>query len=145
MKKNPLAYCSVGSYLTSVELGEEVPMDLIHSFNQKYCGNSVEFLYTEESRQLSCSVQYSKIIINTAEAATSQIPTALVRNDVIASAYVSANFLLNGLIMTVHQIDNNIARCRYVLDESDSTDSERCEFIDLALDQVQSLVAAFGR
>jgi hypothetical protein len=126
-------------------LGEEVPMDLIHSVYQKYRGNSVEFLYTEESRQLSCSVRYSKIIINTAKAANSRIPTALVRNDVIASAYVSANFLLNGLIMTVHQIDNNIARCRYVLDESDSTDSEHCEFIDLALDQVQSLVAAFGR
>ncbi len=93
-KKNPLAYCSVGSYLKSVELGEEVPFDLIQSFNQKYHGNSVEFLYTEESQQLSCSVRYSKMIINTTDAATSRIPTAYVRTDVIAGAYVSAIFFI---------------------------------------------------
>lgn len=144
-KRNPVTFCTVGSHLTSVEVGEEVPLDFIASFSQKYHGNLIELLYTEETRQLSCRVNYSKIIVNEPEAATQRMPAAEVRLEVISGAYVSANFLYNGRVMTIHSINNdNIVTCKYMPDDAD-IDAENWHFIELPLHQVESLVAAFGR
>lgn len=146
-KKSPLVHCTVGSFLTAVEVGENLPVELVADPKKRYHGDSVEFLYTEESRQLTCTVRYSKMIINTHAVATSRIRTAEVHKNVLAGAYVDANFHYNGELMTILSIQNDFATCRYLPNDIDSDIEDITELatIDLPLQQVHELVASFGR
>jgi hypothetical protein len=144
-KSNPLIYCSVGSFITSVDVMEEFPMELINNMNRKYHSDCIEFLYTEENRLLTCSVWYSKIIVNSSEEVRARFPMADVHNSVIAGAYVSANFHYNNILMTVHGIVGNVATCRYLPEDGDSNNSEDYLYMDLPVDQVHELVSMFGR
>jgi hypothetical protein len=146
-KKNPIHNCTVGSFLTAVEVGDNLPTELVIDCKNRYHGDSVEFLYTEESRQLTCTVRYSKLLINTHDVATSRIPTAEVHSNVVAGAYVNANFHYNGELMTILRIENNFATCRYLANDidSDSEDRDALVTIDLPLQQVHELVTSFGK
>jgi len=46
----------------------------------------------KKNPQLTCSIQYSKMVINTAEDAKAQIPSAQIQSSIVAGTYVSENF-----------------------------------------------------
>ncbi len=147
-KKNPLVVCTQGSFLASVELQDNIPFELIRKPLLRLSGDSVEFLFTEEIRQLLCTVRYSKIIINSSDVATSRIPTADVHENPVGGAYVTANFHYNGELMTIISIQNDYATCQYLHDETDSEDNDSIDegqTIDLPLEGVSALVASFGK
>jgi hypothetical protein len=144
-KKQPLVHCTEGSYLTSLELGEVIPPELARKSTSKWMDDCVHFIYTEESRQLSVSLKYSKLLINNKDLVLCRIATAEVHQQVIGGAYVSSNFFYNGELLTVIRIGNEYATCRYLRDDDDSVTSGQWDTIDLPLDVVHNCVASFGR
>jgi hypothetical protein len=80
-------------------------------------------MYTEESRQLSVNIWYSKLLINNKDIVLSRLLTAEVHRQVIGGAYISSNFHYNGELMTVVQIEGNVAKCGIINDDDDSTNS----------------------
>jgi hypothetical protein len=147
-KKIPIVVCTQGSFLALVKSPDNTPFELSTNPLLWYVGDSVEFLFTEESLQLSCIVRYSKIIINTSDVAMSRIPLADVHENIVGGAYVTANFHYNGELMTIIRIQNNVATCQFLYDETDSEDNdgmvEVWQTVDLPLDEVHALVASFG-
>jgi hypothetical protein len=148
-KKIPIVVCTQGSFLASVKFPDNTPFELTTNPPLRYVGDSVEFLFTEESLQLSCIVRYSKIIINTSDVATSRIPLADVHENIVGGAYVTANFHYNRELMTIIRIQNNVATCQFLYDKTDSEDNdgmvEVWQTVDLPLDEVHALVASFGK
>jgi hypothetical protein len=146
-KKHPLAYCTEGSYLTSVEVGLYVPNELVAKPLYRCPTDSIDFTYTEESRQLTCTLRYSKIKISNHEMVTTRMPTAEVQDQVVGGAYVNAYFHYNGELMTVLAITNDIATCKYLRDDSDSDEEgeHNWQTVDLPLQLVHQSVASFGR
>jgi hypothetical protein len=145
--KVPLVYCTEGSFLTSVEVQENLPDELVAKPLQRFPRDGVDFIYTEESRQLTCNIRYSKIKINNRETVTSRMPTAEVHEQLIGGAYLDSHFHYNGDLMTVVNIANDTATCRHLHYDSDSDedDEERWELVDLPLDLVRQLVSSFGK
>jgi hypothetical protein len=135
--------------LASVELPDNTPIELTTNPPLRFVGDSVEFLFAEESRQLSCTVWYSKIIINTSDVVTSRIPLAEEHENIVGGAHVRANIHYNGELMTIIRIQNNVATCQFLYDETDSEDNdgmiELGPTVDLPLDEVHALVASFGK
>ena len=144
-KRLPLVHCMEGSYLTSLELADEIPDELLRKPHVRWMEDSVHLIYTEESRQLSVVIRYSKLIINNKDVVLSRLPTAEVHRRVIGGAYVSSNFHYKGELMTVLQIDGNVAKCRIINDDDDSINSSEWVTVELPLDLVHQLVATFGR
>jgi hypothetical protein len=146
-KKCPLVYCTENGFLTSIELGDHTPAELVAKPLKKWPGNLVDFIYTEESRQLSCTIRYSKIKISSRDVVISRLHTAEVHDPVVGGAYVNANFHYNGELMTVISISNGIARCAYLHDLSDSDNEvtvDDVQHVDLPVGHVDNLVASFG-
>jgi hypothetical protein len=144
-KKSPLVHCTENSFLTSVELGDGIPTELLVKPLKIWHGDLVDFTYTNESRQLSCNIQYTKLRIYNKEVALSRIPTAEVHNSVVGGAYVSAQFHYDGQLMSVIGIVNKIATCVYLHDDIDSDDElDESQIINLPLEDVDRLVSSFG-
>jgi hypothetical protein len=55
-KKSPLVYCTENGFLTSIELGDNTPVELLAKPLRKWHSVLVDFIYMEESRQLSCTI-----------------------------------------------------------------------------------------
>jgi len=144
-KRLPLVHCMEGSYLTSLELAEDIPKELLRKPHFRWMEDSAHLMYTEESRQLSVNIRYSKLLINNKDVVFSRLPTADVHRQVIGGAYISSNFHYNGELMTVVQIEGNVAKCRILNDDNDSTNSSEWVTVELPLDLVHQLVATFGR
>jgi hypothetical protein len=145
-KKVLLAHCTEGSYLTSLELADVVPAELVRKPMLQWTDNSAHLIYTEESRQLSFSLKYSKLLINNTDIVTSRIPTGQVHQQVIGGALISSVCFYNGELLTIVRINDSLATCHYLRDDDDSADnSVQWDTIDLPLDIVNDLVASFGR
>lgn len=91
-KKAPLVHCTEGAYLTSLEVGDAVPAILMTKPMHRWTGDWAHSIYTEESRQLSFSIKYSKILINNKDIVTSCIPTGQVHQQVVGGAFISSFF-----------------------------------------------------
>jgi hypothetical protein len=122
-KRTPLVHCTEGSFLTSLVLPDNVPAELIRKPMLHWTGDSAYLIYTEESRQLTLSIKYSKLLINNYDVVLSRIATAQVHQQVIGGAYISSNFHVNGELLTVLRIENNIALCHYLRNDDDSENS----------------------
>jgi hypothetical protein len=81
-KKRPLEQCTISSILTSVEVPEFFSLAIIINPSLNSGANGIDFIDTQETRQLTCNVRFSKTTVNTCEDATSRIPLAEVQNDV---------------------------------------------------------------
>jgi hypothetical protein len=105
-----------------------------------YKGNGIDFIYTEESRQLSCNVRFSSLVVSDAKVATDRIPSADVCVWPASNAYVGAWFLYQGSVFEVERIDGNVAICKDPDDDSDAGNPT-----ELPLPLVSDLVNSFGR
>jgi hypothetical protein len=133
--------------LASVELQDNIPYELITKPLLRLSGDSVEFLFTEESWQLSYTVRYSKIIVKSSDVAMSRIPTVDVHENPVGGAYVTTYFHYIGELMTIISIQNDYATCQYLHNETDGKDNDSIDegqTIHLPLEEVSALVASFG-
>jgi hypothetical protein len=135
-KKAKYKYCTINSVLNSVELHRELPLEVISSPLRRTGCNGVDFVYWTESRQLVCTIRFTKIIVSNAEIATSRVPSCDVKPPK-SSAYVGAWFIYDGAVLEVVSIAGNIVACKI-------PDSEDVS-IQLPLDVVCDLVNRFGR
>jgi hypothetical protein len=55
-KRHPIVTCTIGCYLTSVELSDNIPAELAEKPLRPWAGNVIDFIYSEESCQLSAVV-----------------------------------------------------------------------------------------
>jgi hypothetical protein len=85
---------------------------------------------------LTCTVRFSKIVVNEKAVATSRIPTAVVESPV-SGVYLNVWFLHDGSLLEVNAINKSSATCTY-MEESDR------ENIELPLELVAELVTRFG-
>jgi hypothetical protein len=75
-KKNRFKCCMIDEKLNSIELGGCVMEDYVRKPLMPHRDNGIDFIYTEESRQLTCNVHFSSIIVPDAEIATARLPFA---------------------------------------------------------------------
>jgi hypothetical protein len=104
-KKNPFKGCIINDKLNSIELDDYIMDEYIRKPLMPYKGNGIDFIYTDESRQLSCNVRYSSLVVSNAEVATDRIPSADVCVWPASNAYVGAWFLYQGSVFEVERID----------------------------------------
>lgn len=90
-KNHPFVTCTIG---TSVELNDNIPMELIKTPLLPWSGNGIDFIYTEETTQLSCFLRYTKIPVSNAEVATSRTSRAQVQPPLVSAAYINCSFFL---------------------------------------------------
>lgn len=136
-KARPTQYCSIGSYLTSIECREVLPVYLTRSPLLSYNQDGIDFFYNVQNNSLRCNVRFTKISVNTAEIATARIPTA----DVITEqeepvAFVGALFSYEEDTYEVVSILDGGCQCKSMYDEE--------VIIELPLDLVNRLVSEFG-
>ncbi len=94
-------------------------------------------MYSEQNRNLTCTVRFSKITISSADVATTRIATTEVVSQE-SNVYVGVWFHHDGELLEVQDINNNTVTCSNVHDES-------LDAITLPLNLVEILVKAFGR
>jgi hypothetical protein len=136
-KSNPVVHCTIGSILTCIECGPEIPEALIRKPESRSYLNGIDFVYSEQNRNLTCTVRFSKITISSADVATTRIATAEVVSQE-SNVYVGVWFHHDGELLEVQDINNNTVTCSNVHDES-------LDAITLPLNLVENLVKAFGR
>lgn len=135
-KANPVGYCTIGGILTSLECGPHAPHDII-SKPDGHCGaDGIDFIYSEQNRVLSCTVRFTKVVVQNARDATSRIPTAHVTSP-DSGVYLNVWFQHTDSLLEVIAIDGSNATCAHV-EEPDR------ENINLPLQLVRELVARFG-
>ncbi len=138
-KKNNLKCCMVNDKLNSIELGESYPEEYHHKPLSANKGNDIDFIFSEATRQLTCILRYSSIVISDAEVTISRLPSANVSICPETNAYVGAWFLHNGSVLEVVRISGNIVVCHDPDDEVDLNE------IESPLNLVSDLVNSFGR
>jgi hypothetical protein len=135
-KTKPVGCCTIGGLLTSVECGAEVPYEVFLEPDH-HCGrDGIDFIYYEKNRCLTCTVRFSKIVVNEKTVATSRIPTAVVTSPE-SGVYLNVWFLHDQNLLEVVAIDEISATCAFV----EETNKEN---IELPLELVAELVANFG-
>jgi hypothetical protein len=138
-KKRCIVDCTIGSIMTSVEVGHCAPEAVLAKPLQRVPNNGIDFVFTDETRQLLCNIRYTKLVVEKSEVATSRITTANVLNrSLVAGAYVNCNFHYNNVLFRVLRITEDICHCI-----SDNDDDEEI-VIELPLGEVHGLVALFG-
>jgi hypothetical protein len=101
--------------------------------------NGIDFLYSNETRQLSCNVRFTSMTVTNPEVAISRIRTADVKWPA-TSAFIGAWFLRDNVVYEVVKISGNLAWCKDPDDEE--TDAVLHQF---PLELVSELVNNFGR
>jgi len=139
-KKRRIVDCTIGSIMTSIEVGDFAPEAVLAKPLQRIPNNGIDFVFTDETRQLLCNIRYTKLVVEKSEVATSRITTADVLNrSLVAGAYVNCNFHYNNVLFRVLRITDDICHCISDNDEDEET------AIELPLGEVHGLVALFGR
>jgi hypothetical protein len=136
-KKNPVLHCTIGSILTSIECGPVIPLELMEKPEGRSFFNGIDFVYSEQNRNLNCNVRFTKIIVNEAADALGRIATA----DIIAaesSIYQGVWFQHNDDLLEVRAINGNMVSCTYV-------DESNLDTVDLPVQVVEDLVKLFGK
>jgi hypothetical protein len=129
---NPLGHCTINSILTSVEVPDDVPDNVLHQ------GGDGIYL-TEQKRLLTCNIHFSNIIVSLTDDALSRLPHAHVEEEEAqTAAYVSAWFLYNGVLHEVAGISGNTASCKKVGYDRDG------RTLNLSTALVSKLVKSFG-
>ena len=131
----------IGGIMTSVEVGDFAPEAELAKPLQMVPNNGIDFVFTDETRQLLCNIHYTKLVVEKSEVPTSCITTANVLNcSLVVRAYANCNFHYNNVLFRVLQIIGDICHCI-----SDNDDHEEI-VIELPLGEViHGLVALFGR
>lgn len=137
-KKCKFKYCTINGKLNSIELGERIPAENIAYPLMKTGANGIDFIYTEESRQLTCNVRFTAITVSHSDIAKSRVPNADVQQPE-TSAYVGAWFLHEGVVLEVTKIAGNVVSSKEPDDEDDAT------IVELPLGLVCDLINSFGR
>jgi hypothetical protein len=135
-KAVPAGCCTIGGLFTSIECGAEVPYDIMMEPDRHCVSDGNDFIFYERNRCLTCTVQFSKILVNEKAVATSRIPTAVVTCPE-SGGYLNVWFLQNQSLLEVVAINEISATCAYI-EESDRDN------IELPLAVVAELVARFG-
>jgi hypothetical protein len=78
--------------------------------------NGIDFLYSNETRQLSCNVRFTSMTVTNPEVAISRIRTADVKRPA-TSAFIGAWFLRDNVAYEVVKILGNLAWCKDPDDE----------------------------
>ncbi len=143
-KKHPYVCCTEGSSLNSVEPQDNIPVEVAAKPELPWCGNGIDFIYTSESCQWSCSLHFTKISVSTAEVATLRTPKAQAEQ-AISGMYVNCTFLYHNELMVVTNTTDNMATCRYVNNDSDDDEYDERDPIYLPMERVALLIASFGR
>jgi hypothetical protein len=140
-KCNPIAYCSLGDIITSVEAPPEIPREALSKPLIRSPANAVDFFYTYQSQSLQCNVRFSKLVVATESVAITRIPTAAIHGHQVV-AYSGAMFFYgeDNNLLTVGEIENAMATCSY-----SETDKQHLPPIALPLTVVNPLVERFGR
>ncbi len=134
-KAKTLQYCTIGSILTSIECGPEVPYEVQLTPDCPCAVNGIDFIYYEQNRCLSCTVRFSKVVVREEADATSRIATAEVEN-IESGVYLNVWFHYENCLLEVVAINADTATCTYV--------EQPAENIELPLQLVSQLVASFG-
>jgi hypothetical protein len=138
-KANPLQFCTIGSILTSVEVGPEPPFEVVLKPDCNVSVNGIDFIYTESNRCLSCIIRFSKVVVSDEAVATSRLAAAEVVANKVSGVYLNVWFKHNNRLMEVVAIneENNMITCSYV--------EEVEEDVVLPLNLVEELVSMFGQ
>ena len=87
-KANPLQFCTIGSILTSVEVGPEPPFEVVLKPDCNVSVNGIDFIYTESNRCLSCIIRFSKVVVSDEAVATSRLAAAEVVANKVSGVYI---------------------------------------------------------
>jgi hypothetical protein len=128
--------CTIGGLLTSIECEAEAPYDVVMQPDHHSANDGIDFIVYEKSRCLSCTVRFTKLVVNDRLVATSRMPSAVAAG-AVSGVYVSVWFLYDQTSMEVVAVNKITASCAYV------EDSYRT-LIELPVELVADLVARFG-
>jgi hypothetical protein len=139
-KAKPTQYCTIGAILTSVEVGPEVPIEVVLKPACNVAVDGIDFIYSEQSRCLSCTIRFSKIVVSHKEVATTRISKAQVITPKESGVYLNVWFKHDEHLMEVIAIDQEteLVTCIYVEEEGEDE-------VVLPLNLVSECVARFGR
>jgi hypothetical protein len=138
-KSCPLKYCTLNGKLNSVEVDDSIAPAIQANPLMTQKNNGIDFLYSNETRQLSCNVRFTSMTVTNPEVAISRIRTADVKRPA-TSAFIGAWFLRDNVVYEVVKISGNLAWCKDPDDEE--TDAVLHQF---PLELVSELVNNFGR
>jgi hypothetical protein len=136
VKAAPVGCCTIGGLLTSIECDEEPPYEILLQPDHPCTTDGIDFIFYEKARCLSCTVRYSKLVVNDRIVATSRMPSAVVSN-AVSGVYLNVWFLHNQNLLEVVAINDTTATCSYV-------EETNRDLIELPLELVTNLVARFG-
>jgi len=102
--------------------------------------DGIDFIYSEQSRCLSCTIRFSKIVVSHEEVATTRISKAQVITPKESGVYLNVWFKHDEHLMEVIAIDQEteLVTCIYVEEEGEDE-------VVLPLNLVSECVARFGR
>jgi hypothetical protein len=104
--------------------------------NLKYA-NGIDFIFSEQNRNLNCNIHFTKIVIKEIEDATSRLPTAHATS-AESGIYVGVWFQHDGDLLEILEVDGEMVTCSYVEDLNQ-------EHVQLPVGLVTELVAIFGK
>lgn len=136
-KKNPVGYCTMGGILTSIECGVMVPQAVMQNPEIRSTANGIDFIFSEQNRNLNCNIRFTKIVIKEATDATSRLPTAQVTS-AESDIYIGVWFQHNGELLEILEINGETVTCSYVEDLNQDN-------VELPVGLVTELVAKFGK
>jgi hypothetical protein len=136
-KRNKVKYCTLHGRLNSVEVSDTVDDQLLRNPLRKARSNGIDFIFSEQSRLLTCNVRFTSLIVSSEDVARSRIPSVFVEHPA-TSVYVGAWFLYNGIVQQVVQISGNVVSCK----EPDEDDEV---LFQLPVATVSHLIDIFGR
>lgn len=137
-KKCRFKYCTVNGKLNSVEVEQAIPYENVLSPLKNSGKNGIDFVFTEESRMLTCIIRFTSITVSQPEIVISRVPKADVKQPE-SGVYVGAWFLHNGAVLEVAVILDEVAGCK----DPDGDDDDA--LIELPLPLVSELINSFGR
>jgi hypothetical protein len=136
-KKNPVLHCTIGSILTSIECGPLIPEQIIEKPERRSFFDGIDFVYSEQNRNLNCNVRFTKITVTSAADATTRIASANIVS-AESSVYRGVWFQYNDDLLEVTSINGNVATCSYV-------EETNLDTVNLSVDLVENLVKMFGK
>jgi hypothetical protein len=136
-KQSPISHCSITNILASIECENVVPREVALKPHRPCGANGIDFIYSEQNRSLTCTIRFSKIVVNEPVDATSRIALADITSAPVSSVYPGVWFKYNNSLWEVIQVDGIAVICSDVEDEYN-------ENIQLPLNVVVDLVSKFG-
>lgn len=136
-KRCKVKYCIINGKLNTIEMEEMIAPEIIADPLMPNWKNGIDFIYSEEMRQLTCNVRLTSVTVSNADVAKSRISSADVKQPT-TSAYVGAWFLHNRLLHEIVSISGDNVTCR------DPDVDDDGPLIELPLPLVSQLVNSFG-